>query len=230
MGHCPTVGSGHRPTCETPAQQLKHQITDISQDDNTFVLYYTATLKDNPSRHCIGSATSARVIGPFTPTEAPLACPIAQGGAIDPAGFRDPADGSRYVTYKVDGNALGGGGQCGNANFAYATPIMLQRVDSKDGITAIGEPTQILDRGPYDGPLIEAPSLAWHKEGDRGVYFLFFSSNCYNGDLYDISYATATNILGPYTKTSKPLLVTGDGDGKLFSRCPHILDSPPKRR
>jgi hypothetical protein len=46
----------------------------------------------------------------------------------------------------------------------------------------------------------------------RGVrsYVLFFSSNCYNTDLYDISYATAPSISGPYTKASSPLLVTGD--------------------
>ena len=41
-------------------------------------------------------------------------------------------------------------------------------------------------------------------------YVLFFSSNCYNTDLYDISYATASSISGPYTKASSPLLVTGD--------------------
>lgn len=39
---------------------------------------------------------------------------------------------------------------------------------------------------------------------------LFFSSNCYNTDLYDISYATASSISGPYTKAAAPFKVTGD--------------------
>lgn len=61
-----------------------------------------------------------------------------------------------------------------------------------------------------DGPLIEAPSLV--KSAD-GTYVLFFSSNCYAGGEYDISYATATSVGGPYTKVQDPdapLLVTGD--------------------
>jgi hypothetical protein len=41
-------------------------------------------------------------------------------------------------------------------------------------------------------------------------YFLFFSSNCYNTNLYDISYATASSIAGPYTKASTPFKVTGN--------------------
>lgn len=47
---------------------------------------------------------------------------------------------------------------------------------------------------------------------DAGMrrYFLFFSSNCYNTDLYDISYATASSVKGPYTKSSSPFKVTGD--------------------
>ena len=50
-----------------------------------------------------------------------------------------------------------------------------------------------------------------------GTYFLFFSSNCFNGPLYDTSYATAPAITGPYTKAAAPLLVTGGDGGKLNS-------------
>lgn len=46
---------------------------------------------------------------------------------------------------------------------------------------------------------------------------LFFSSNCYNTDRYDVSYATASSITGPYTKSKKPLLRSGDGGGVLKS-------------
>ena len=134
----------------------------------------------------------------------------SQGGAIDAAGFTD-SDGSLYVVYKVDGNSLGGGGICGNGDEAYATPIMLQAVEA-DGVTPTGTATQILDRDAADGPLVEAPNLVLVS----GTYYLFFSSQCFNGANYDTSYATASAIGGPYTKTSNPLLVSG-GDGEVFN-------------
>ena len=87
---------------------------------------------------------------------------------------------------------------------------MLQRVRKDDGVTKIGGATAILHLGPHDGPLIEAPSLFYK----HGVYFLFFSSNCFSTDLYDISYATATNIDGQYVKASVPLMQTKDGKVK----------------
>ena len=129
-----------------------------------------------------------------------------QGGAIDPAGFTD-TDGSLYVVYKIDGNSLSAGnnGPCGNADGKYPTPLLLQQVQA-DGVTKTGDPVQLLDRSKEDGPLIEAPSLVKSKEG---VYVLFFSSNCFNGPLYDTSYATSQSLKGPYTKTGTPLLVSG---------------------
>lgn len=39
---------------------------------------------------------------------------------------------------------------------------MLQEMEA-DGVTPTGNPVQILDRGPYDGPLIEAPALILHN-------------------------------------------------------------------
>lgn len=90
---------------------------------------------------------------------------------------------------------------------------MIQRM-SANGLNAVGSPTQILDRGTADGPLVEAPSLV---RSAGGVYVLFFSSNCYAGALYDISYATASSVAGPYTKSSAPLLTTGSPYGQLYS-------------
>ncbi|KAH7926542.1 glycoside hydrolase family 43 protein [Leucogyrophana mollusca] len=175
----------------------------IDRGDGTYVLYYAA-MSPSQNTHCVGAATSTNPTGPYTPQSQPIACQTAGGGAIDPAGFQD-TDGTRYIVYKVDGNNLGGGGPCGNGDGVYSTPIMLQEMEA-DGITPTGDPVQILDRGQYDGPLIEAPVLILHE----GTYILSFSSNCYNTDLYDISYATAPSVSGPYTKASSPLLVTGD--------------------
>ncbi|KAB5513105.1 glycosyl hydrolase [Coniochaeta sp. 2T2.1] len=171
--------------------------------------------------------------GPYTPTNDPIACPTDKGGAIDPNDFFDAATNTYWVVYKVDGNAIGHGGTCGNTvEPLVPTPIMMQQL-AQDGVTKIGTPFQILDRGQYDGPLIEAPSLI--KSGS--TYVLFFSSNCYSTTLYDISYATAPSLSGPYTKSSAPLLVTGnygltapggatsiDGGGQLVfhANCPNV--------
>ncbi|KAI5984645.1 glycoside hydrolase family 43 protein [Pisolithus albus] len=175
----------------------------IDRGDGTFVMYYAA---ESPSQntHCVGAATSTNPLGPYTPQTQPIACQTAGGGAIDPAGFQD-VDGQRYIVYKVDGSSLGGGGSCGNANGEYSTPIMLQMMEA-DALTPTGDPVQILDRTSQDGPLIEAPVLILHN----GTYVLTYSSNCYNTVLYDIAYATAPSVSGPYTRASSPLLVTGD--------------------
>jgi hypothetical protein len=81
---------------------------------------------------------------------------------------------------------------------------MLQEV-AVDGITKIGTSIQLLDRSDFDGPLIEAPSMAYVD----GKYLLFFSSNCYSTRFYDIGFAVADSVHGPFTKSPEPLLVTG---------------------
>ena len=178
---------------------------DIRKVGPKYVLYYTAEDASSTAQHCVGTATSDTILGTYTPDDTALACPLSQGGAIDPAGFTD-ADGTHYVVYKVDGSSIGNGGRCGNTVAPIVpTPIMLQQL-AADGTTPVGSPVQILDRGTADGPLIEAPSLILYA----GVYVLFFSSNCYSTPQYDISYATATSIMGPYTKSSAPLAITGD--------------------
>ncbi|RMZ78457.1 hypothetical protein DV737_g3904, partial [Chaetothyriales sp. CBS 132003] len=178
--------------------------------DGTFVLYYTDEPSWSPAHHCLGVATSNKVAGPYVPSDQPFACPgvVSLGGAIDPDGFLDTSTNKRYVVYKVDGNSVGHGGSCNNdVPPIVPTPIMLQEV-ADDGVTKIGEPVRILDRGDQDGPLVEAPTL---YRSDEGIYFLFFSSNCFTTPLYDVAYATALNITGPYTRAGRPLLISGDG-------------------
>lgn len=169
-------------------------------------MYYSA--KEHTSgKHCVGVATSSTAKGPYDATVSndSIACPTSKGGAIDPDGFID-TDGTIYVTYKIDGNSIG----------SDSTPIMLQKMHS-DGIQVDGDPIQLLDRDEQDGPLIEAPSVMLKD----GIYYLSFSSNYYNTEKYDTSYAYATSITGPWSKQHAPhapLLVTGTGSknaGKL---------------
>ena len=83
---------------------------------------------------------------------------------------------------------------------------MIQKL-APDYVTPVGDPVELLNRDAGDGPLIEAPSLLKSVEG---VYVLSFSSNCFNSPDYDTSYATSENLLGPYTKTTTPLLKSGE--------------------
>lgn len=160
-------------------------------------MYFSASSSKDSSKHCIGAATSSSITGPYTPEDDPLACRLDKGGAIDADGFDD--NGDLYVVYKVDGNSLNSDGTI------HPTPIMLQAVKD-DGVTPNGNPVQLLDRTGADGPVVEAPSLK--KSGD--TYFLTFSSNMYDTPQYDVSYATASSVKGPYTKSDEPLLVSGD--------------------
>ncbi|KAJ5527129.1 hypothetical protein N7513_011288 [Penicillium frequentans] len=172
----------------------------IQRDDGTFVMYFSAASSEDSSKHCVGAATSTTITGPYTPEDSVLACPLDQGGAIDADGFDD--GGTYYVVYKIDGNSLDGDGT------THGTPIMLQGLNS-DAVTPNGDSTQLLDRDDADGPLIEAPSLA----NVDGTYYLSFSSNMYDTTDYDVSYATASALTGPFTKVQAPdapLLVSGD--------------------
>lgn len=85
----------------------------IRLDDGSYMMYYSATTTKDASIHCVGAAKASEVTGPYKPVgDQPLICPMDQGGAIDSAAYND--NGERYITWKVDGNAIGNGGACGN--------------------------------------------------------------------------------------------------------------------
>ncbi|KAG6906840.1 hypothetical protein DXG01_011743 [Tephrocybe rancida] len=178
----------------------------IQVADGSFVMYYTATSSKYSPQHCIGVATSTTVRGPYTPQADAFVCRPDLSGVLDPAGHHHP-DGSFYVVYGINGLSLGHGGLCNNAVPPIPTPIKLQQV-AADGFTKIGPEVQILDRDVGNGPSISAPSLVYVE----GVWFLFFSSACNMDTTYDLSYATAHAVTGPYTKAGSPnapLLFTG---------------------
>ena len=233
----PTVGAwavqGHDNSTHPPVPRANvwaPSVTKQQSEDGKYIMYYAAArnrlshpetdseprhlaiepvvLPGHPVPHCIGAATASSPQGPFNPLPTPIACPISEGGAIDAAAFTDD-DSTPYLLYKVDGNNIGHGGECGNTvQPRVNTPIMLQKLQA-DGTSPDGAPVPILDRTAADGPLVEAPELVRSHEG---VYFLFFSSGCTRNPSYDLKYATADKITGPYTRASAPLLLTGDWD------------------
>ncbi len=189
---------------------------DINQlPDGSFIIYYSANVVGHPKKHCIGAALSKTIHGPYTALNETLACNLAKGGAIDADGFVD-TNGDLYVVYKVDGNSIGHGGPCKNLNAPIVpTPIMLQKVSSEDGYTKIGEPVELLQNIPADGPNIEAPALMFSVE--TGMYFLFYNAGCFKSFKYRIEYATSMSLTGPYMRNPKPLLVTGSTAAHVHS-------------
>lgn len=170
--------------------------SDQMQDDGRFLLYFSAPTYFSDSPHCIGTAISHTIDGPYIPSEETFVCPYDQGGAIDASGFRD-GDGTRYVLYKLDTNSLGFGGTCKNGiEPVISTPILIQRVES-DGVSKIGEAIQLITNdSPEDGPLVEGPSMI--HSGD--TYYLFHSSNCFTTTKYDVKYATSSSPTSGFTK------------------------------
>lgn len=136
-------------SCSGPSPS--HRLTKSSKGSG-FVMYFAARKASNQALHCIGTATSSSIKGPYTPSPNILVCDEARGGSIDASGFYDPKTQKNFVTYKVDQNSIGSGGSCGNSNApVVSTPIMLQEV-AADGVTPVGGATQILDRWDLDGP------------------------------------------------------------------------------
>ncbi|KAI8633275.1 endo-arabinase [Xylariaceae sp. FL1651] len=184
--------------------------------DGRYIMYYAAELnhqrkKPRGTIYCVGAAHAEHPLGPYIPWKHAIHCDPDLGGSIDASGFVDPADGRHYVLYKIDGNKQGPGGPCGNGfpgrevgKDTKPTPLMIQEVDPADGVTKVGEGAiQLLDRVPrIDGPLVESPSLVRTSEG---TYVLFFSSGCSDDSSYQIRYATAPGVLGPYERVEKPL-------------------------
>jgi beta-xylosidase len=141
--------------------------------DGTYTLTYTAWHKAS-GRQCIGVATATSPLGPFRPVgTTPLICPLDLGGAIDPNTFV-AADGTRYLVWKNDGNAIGG-----------PSTLWLTRT-ADNGRTLVGGNTAMLT----SSGVIEAPDLV--QRGSQ--YVLFFSGGGYNDCNYLTSYATSTGL------------------------------------
>lgn len=172
---------------------------DVSQRaDGSYLLYYTAH-SNAAGRQCIGTATASAPGGPFTPAAQPLVCNAAEGGDIDPSSFVD-TDGSRYLVYKNDGNAIG-----------QPPSIWLQPVDAS-GTASTGGRVELLRNDRADeGGVIEAPVIVRRPS----QYVLFFAANGYGGDAYLTSYATSASLRGPYAKAFRPLMTTDSFDGAV---------------
>ena len=180
------------PSWVIPGKTWAPEVTEISP--GRYAMYFTAT-NFRPTFQCIGVAVGESPEGPFTVVgEGMLVCPPEEGGAIDASTFLDE-DGTRYLLWKNDGNC------CGLDTWLQIAPL------SPDGTTLAAAPTRLVQQDQeWEGNLVEAPTLVLRD----GVYTLLYSANDYGGPSYAIGYATASSVLGPYTKAEEPLLTTQD--------------------
>jgi GH43 family beta-xylosidase len=82
----------------------------------------------------------------------------------------------------------------------------------KEGIEWVGNASKLLQvnsQGHNDGNNLEGPYI--FKRG--ATYFLAYSTHFSGDGTYDVQYATAKNVLGPYTRVKEPLVKTTDAFG-----------------
>ena len=174
-----------------------------------YVLYYTVRF-EAAGRQSISVAMATDPAGPFVDrSTGPLVFQAERGGSIDPSPFVD-TDGTAYLVWKSDDNALGRGASL------WGAPLR------PDGLGLSGEPVEILRHdATWEKPLIEAPSLVRPAEG---TYVLFYSGGWWEGDGYCVGYATGPGPLGPFRKATDtgPWLASeaemaGPGGAEVFA-------------
>jgi len=170
---------------------------EVLAHEGRFLLYFTARERAS-GRQCTGVASSTDPMGPFvSDAPAPLICQRDLGGTIDASPFRD-ADGTLYLTYKADANAVG-----------KPTDIFVQPMTA-DGLGLAGTPAVLLTNdAPWEAHVIESPTML--RRGD--AYVLFYSANHFGWEPhqrlspYAMGYATCTGPMGPCVKAGEnPIL------------------------
>lgn len=177
---------------------------EVLKQGDRFLLFFTARERES-GRQCTGVATSSDPLGPFTSDAAePLVCQRELGGTIDASPFRD-ADGTLYLYYKADANAVG-----------KPTEIFVQPM-TPDGLALTGEPVALLSNDePWEEHVVESPTMV--REGDD--YVLFYSANHFGWEPhqrlspYAMGYATCEGPLGPCTDAPENPILYSYSDRK----------------
>jgi hypothetical protein len=160
----------------------------------------------------VSVATAASPAGPFTDTSSgPLVCQLDRGGSIDPGVFTD-SQGSSYLLWKSDDNALGrpttlwgrllAAGGVGFAPWSSSVRLLTQTA-------------------AWQAPALEGPTMV--KSGT--TYFLFYGANNWNSSSSAIGYATCSRPLGPCQNqsTSGPWFANTSGTAPVGPQGPTIF-------
>lgn len=163
---------------------------DIRYVDGRYVIYYTVTDTTAPGDDsAIGAATAPSPTGPWTPSDAPVVAPRPQGGGFlwtyDPSQLTD-VDGRRYLYY---GSYYGG---------LFVTEL------SADGMTAVGQPTQVAVDNRYEGSYV--------IRHDGWYYLMASAANCCAGP------TTGYSVFAGRSRSPRGPFVDADGISLLDSR------------
>ena len=176
-------------------------------------LYYSA--RDAAfGRECLSVATASTPGGPFVDTSAvPLTCQASSGGSIDPQPFV-ALDGTPYLLWKSEDNALGA-----------ASRIGVQRL-TPDGLALVGpRPRLLAATQPWQGGVVEGPVMV--TAGGR--YYLFYGANHWNAAAAGIGYAVCTSPLGPCTNATLSGPWLGSAPGAWGPSGPDVFSGPDGR-
>eukprot|EP00037_Helgoeca_nana_P021499 m.217033 g.217033 ORF g.217033 m.217033 type:complete len:530 (-) comp25667_c0_seq2:96-1685(-) len=150
-------------------------------------VYFTSKTREGVL--AVGVASSASPTGPFAATQTPLVFDAI--GAIDASFYSE--NGSHYVVWKTDGNSAG-----------QPCRIRVQELTA-DGM-ALAPATKytelITNDLAWEGGVVEAP---WVVKRDS-TYYLFYSGEGYADSQYCVGVARSKTLLGPYTKSSAPVM------------------------
>lgn len=178
---------------------------EIHKVGSQFIAYFSAQNSDG--KLSIGAASASSSLGPFTDIGAPL-IHDPNMGLIDASEFND-TDGSHYVLWKEDGNAVG-----------KPTPIHAQLL-SANGLTLSGTAqTLITNDQAWEGNVTEGPFMVMHS----GTYYLFYSGNNYGTASYAVGVARASSPIGAFTKQSGPIVTSNSSWGGP-GHC-SVIDTP----
>ncbi len=174
------------------------------------VLYYSASVRgSSPLIHCLGTAVSASLTGPYVPSPKPLVCQLHQGGDIDPQVVPDPSTGRDYLVWKSDNNSIHGLGM----------PRIWVQPLAPDGLSVVGSPTVIYraTSAPiWAQPVVEAPQLVMSPYG--GWWLFYSGGGGFTVPNYAVDVARCRSITGPCTPVGRrPLISTnrqGQGPGE----------------
>ncbi|MHA7210848.1 glycoside hydrolase family 43 protein [Arthrobacter sp. MDT1-65] len=199
------------PSWTIPGKTWAPEVTQVA--DGQFVLYFTAT-NFKPALQCIGVATATDPAGPFTVVgNGMLVCPEDEGGAIDASTFTD--DQGLHLVWKNDGNC------CDKDTWIQTAPL------SADGLALAGPPTRLIKQTlEWEGPLVEAPTVVQRD----GRYVLLYSSNYYGDESYNVGYASAPALEGPWEKAPEPILSSDSFGGRYVGPGGQDLATAPDGR
>lgn len=178
------------PTLPTWASRGRTWAPGVLAVSGVYRMYY-AVQDTTSGRQCISVATSTPTGGAtgFSDTShGPLVCQLDRGGSIDPSPFVAP-DGSPYLLWKSDDNALG-----------QRTSLWAQKLTA-DGLALVGTaPMRLLTATSWTWQrgIVEGPSMQF----SGGVYYLFYGAGHWDSASAGLGYATCSSPVGPCTDRS----------------------------